>query len=267
MSNVPTLFLNLLRGARAFLRWNPWKASRLVFEAFIIVYDFERIRLWRDRRFDRKYHVSTSGFLTLQQLGMTAESDLSHNYRGTPVPLFRAALKELPINWGTFSFVDYGSGMGKALLLAAAWPFREISGVEFSSELHAIAQHNIEHWSLPEQRCFNVHAILADAATQPLPEGNCLLYFFNPFREALLREVLSHIVREGSSDKREIYIVYIHSSFPYVFRDYPQLKPVKLVRVITSLYEIYKLDTGAGSDPRPELSSESDHMVRGRERV
>jgi len=208
-------------------------------------YDAEWLRSWRDSRFDHRYRVETRGFRTLHQLGLdAAKARESHNYRGTPEVLFDAAFDSLSIDWKCYEFVDYGSGMGKALLLAARFPFRQVTGVEFSAELHGIAERNIAHWRLPEKRCNSVRSVLGDAATWPLPKGDCLLYFFNPFRQALLRKVLRHIVLEAARKTSDVvYIVYIHPSFPEVFDEFPELKLIACVRIQMPLYSIYKVET------------------------
>jgi tRNA1(Val) A37 N6-methylase TrmN6 len=48
--------------------------------------------------------------------------------------------------------VDYVSGMGKVLLLAARYPFRRVTGMEFSAELHKIAERNHQGQKLPVNR-------------------------------------------------------------------------------------------------------------------
>ena len=218
----------------------PLKAARLLFEVLVIEINSEWIRSWRDSRFDRRYNVITAGFRTLAQLGLADSDHVSHNYRGTPEALFKAALGELPIDWRQFEFVDYGSGMGKALLLAARLPFRRITGVEFSAELHAAAERNIANWRLPDQRCLAVRSILADASSWLIPEGNCLLYFFNPFRPVLLRTILAHIIT-GAKPERQLYLVYIHPSYPEVFAEFPNLIKTAELTIRHSLYSIYKV--------------------------
>jgi SAM-dependent methyltransferase len=227
----------------------------LVFEACVVRLGAVWLRRWREERFDHRHEVETSGFLTLQQLGLSAaQAAESHNYEGTPEVIFEAAFDVLSLDWKNFEFVDYGSGMGKALLLAARYPFRRVTGVEFSAELHGIAERNIAHWRLPGQRCHSVRSILADATTWPLPEGNCLLYFFNPFRQALLRKVLSNIILEATRKTRDVvYIVYINPSFPEVFDEFPELKSVACVRFVTHLYEIYKVEEPSAHPAQSEV--------------
>jgi SAM-dependent methyltransferase len=197
---MPKNLLSRLRKVGEVIRQRgPASATRLAAEAGIMQLDAEWIRAIRDRRFDRKHCVSTGGFLPLEDLqGLTNEQvENSHNYRGTPVALFDEALGDLPVRYQEYEFVDYGSGMGKALLLAARYPFKRVTGVEFSQELHHAAERNIAGWRLPDQRCGDVRSMLADASKWPLPQGNCVLYFFNPFREDLMRAVLGSIVEQA----------------------------------------------------------------------
>lgn len=53
-------------------------------------------------------------------------------------------LDRLDIRGAAEVFLDYGSGKGRALIMAAQYPFRRILGVEFSPQLSLIASQNIE---------------------------------------------------------------------------------------------------------------------------
>jgi hypothetical protein len=214
---------------------------RLLGETLLFAFDANRIRALRDRLFDRRYGIRTSGFKTLEDLGLGVAGENSHNYRGVPVALFDAAFASLSLDYPRFEFVDYGSGMGKALLLAARFPFRRITGVEFAPELHKAAEHNISTWRMSAQRCFDVRSVLADASTWPLPEGDCVLFFFNPFREPLMRAVLRRIIQDAKAGN-VLYLVYIHPTYPQVFADFPALRPVVEVSLNHVLYSVFKIE-------------------------
>ncbi|MFT4728097.1 MAG: SAM-dependent methyltransferase [Granulosicoccus sp.] len=77
------------------------------------------------------------------------------------------------VDFSQCSFLDYGSGKGKARIAAARYPFSNITGVEISSELHAIACRNIERLDLVAR----VRCVLADASTYPLRRDDTVLYF------------------------------------------------------------------------------------------
>jgi len=108
-------------------------------------------RLVRDQRrsdFDRAYDVDTDGDFG----GWTYLSDLSipspnwihgNNYTGIDPERFSGILAGVTIKFEDFVFIDFGSGKGRALLLASEFPFKRIVGVEFSPELHAAAVDNI----------------------------------------------------------------------------------------------------------------------------
>jgi hypothetical protein len=162
MDRIHILGGRLSRLRRVFRQHGALKAVKLVFESLVMRLDAEWLRACRDGLFDRQYHVETGGFRTLEELGLGAEcAKESHNYRGTPVALFKTAFYSLSTPWEDFEFVDYGSGMGKALLLASNYPFRRVTGVEFSSERHAIAERNMAGWRLPNS------AVLRSALSWP----------------------------------------------------------------------------------------------------
>jgi hypothetical protein len=60
-------------------------------------------------------------------------------------------LRDLPIpDVSGYTFIDMGSGKGRMLLLAAEPPFRRIIGVEFASDLDALARSNVKTYRNPK---------------------------------------------------------------------------------------------------------------------
>jgi hypothetical protein len=178
-----------------------------------------RVRRWaeelpRQRRideaFDRRFGVDTAGELPLTQLGMSgAEARRGHGvYRPTWTHVFREALDKLPIDLDRFTFVDYGSGKGKALLLASDYPFEEIVGVEFARPLHEIAARNIERYSSPAQRCRALRSECADALHFEPPLRPLVCFLFNPFDEATTGAVLDRVGESVRQRPRDVFLVY-----------------------------------------------------------
>src|SRR5579885_628231 len=58
-------------------------------------------------------------------------------YQPTEPTLFHEMLGALAIDFRQFTFVDSGSGKGRALLMAADYPFQRVIGVEVHPRLHA----------------------------------------------------------------------------------------------------------------------------------
>jgi hypothetical protein len=91
--------------------------------------------------FDRQYGVDTDGEFE----GWTYLSDLDipspnwidcNDYLGIDPTRFKQVMAGLEIAFENFTFIDFGSGKGRALLLASEFPFRGIIGLEFAPELH-----------------------------------------------------------------------------------------------------------------------------------
>jgi SAM-dependent methyltransferase len=120
--------------------------------------------------FDAEYGTDTSGLIPGETLNTGSRSDLWNTaYYGIPPSSFNQMMEalgaEFGSEWERFTFVDLGSGKGRALLLASRFPFRKIVGVELS----AVAAANIKLMAAPWQRCREMEAICADAATFDYP--------------------------------------------------------------------------------------------------
>jgi SAM-dependent methyltransferase len=164
--------------------------------------------------FDRSFGVETDGELE----NWTYLSDLdipSPNWvEGrdyTPIEPERLAmvLSSLRIRHDDFVFVDFGSGKGRALLVASQFPFRKIIGIEFSPQLHAIAVRNLVSYRNPDQRCRDIQCVCLDFTQFPLPPEPLVLFFFDPCDERLLAQVLRNIEVSLRQSPRDVFICYV----------------------------------------------------------
>ena len=105
-------------------------------------------------------------------------------------------------------FLDFGSGMGRAVYMAARrYPFARVMGVEISPELTEIARRNIEH-NRARLRCTDVELVVGDAATYEMPDDVTIVYMFNPFKGSVFQAALESIVRSLDRAPRPLRIVY-----------------------------------------------------------
>jgi|SRR5208282_420556 len=167
--------------------------------------------------FDREYGVDTDGKFE----GLTYLSDLDiaspnwldgNDYMAVDPERFRDALSSFDIAFEDFTFIDFGSGKGRALLLASEFPFRRILGLEFSPELHSTAEQNIQRYSSATQRCRAIQSLNVDFADFALPPEASVLFFFHPCRIRVLSAVVSGIGRSLLSQPRALYIAYVAST-------------------------------------------------------
>jgi SAM-dependent methyltransferase len=160
--------------------------------------------------FDQQFGVETSGLLFAEDLPSGKRKDLYNNgYFGVAPSALRQILNRLQLDFKEFTFIDLGSGKGRALLIASEYPFQSILGVELSPRLHAIAEANLAAYRGTAQRCRNVRSIEADATEFPFPTGPLVIYLWNPFEAPVFTRVLANLEATLVRDPRDIYIVYI----------------------------------------------------------
>lgn len=164
--------------------------------------------------FDAEHRVQTSGLVRGQDLA-TGHFHDKHNtaYYGIAPSVFeqlcerwrRTTLVAPPED---YTFIDLGAGMGRAILLAAQMPFREVIGVELNPVLADIAAKNIDIWKRSRRAKCPMRIVRQDVAEFEFPASPCVAYLFNPFREAVLRALLTHISASFATRPPEIDLLY-----------------------------------------------------------
>jgi SAM-dependent methyltransferase len=158
-------------------------------------------RRYGDAEYDWERRVNTTGG------GLGARSRflgmLHSEYQPIEPEIFREIFGQLEIEYERFTFVDIGSGKGRALLLAAEYRFRRILGIELLRELHQIAAGNVAHDG-------RIEVVYGDAAEFSFPREPLVVYFFNPLPEPGLREVVRHLEVSVREFPRPVYVIYIN---------------------------------------------------------
>jgi len=154
--------------------------------------------------FERRLGVHTSGNIGLDELGIAADGREGY----APVGWLRLR-QILPPNTVTSDdvFLDIGSGMGRAVLLAAAYPFRRVTGVELSTQLLAIAQDNVDR-CMARLRCKDVVLVNADAVDYEIPDDVTVIFMNNPIQGANFAAVVKNVLDSYDRRPRMLRIVY-----------------------------------------------------------
>lgn len=191
-----------------------------------------------ERRFDRDFGVETAAIVTLPELQSDPKFRLAVNYGPTPHSVFSRMMRDIrrdPSGFAGSTFIDFGCGKGKVVLMAAGLPFRRIVGVELSPKLLATAAENLARYRGPRV-CQDLELVCADAADYVIPPEPAILYFHNPFEAEVMQTVLSNIRRSLEASPRPCHIVYFHARWKELFDHAPFLVPVKR----HYLYSIYR---------------------------
>lgn len=151
------------------------------------------------RRFDHRYGVTTHAVLFLTDLDSDAAGDAgahATHYEAVPVSEFHQLIATLPQGAVERStFVDVGAGMGRAMILAAEYPFRQVAGIEISPALYEVARENIERAQSHPLRCRDLRLVRGDARIAPYPSGDLIVFLFNPFDGEALAQTLHAIAQ------------------------------------------------------------------------
>ena len=136
--------------------------------------------------FDEEFGVRTSGLVAGRHLKSGHRNDRHATaYYGVAPSVFRALVKHGHRSRPTaameeVSFLDLGAGMGRAVLLAAELPFRQVLGVELNPTLARIARKNLTVWRASGRARTQMKIISGDAVEFRLPAGPRLACLFNP---------------------------------------------------------------------------------------
>jgi hypothetical protein len=161
-----------------------------------------------NRRFDRRHNVETSGDIPSEHLAVVENQSHGAAFISTPPHTFERAMDLLGENdLHGFTFIDIGSGKGRAMLLATRRPFRRVIGVEYARELVDVANRNITQYRDPAQRCRDLHCYCADATTFELPP--LVLYFLRPFDDVMMARILARVRASYVIRPRKIIVLFV----------------------------------------------------------
>ena len=166
--------------------------------------------------FDRAHGIDAGGLVTAEHLGFSGDLAQVRSYLGSQPGVIRAALREIPA-LEKATFIDMGCGKGRPLVVASEFPFRDLVGVEYSAPLVEIARANarIVASNHPDRPAIRVEQ--GDAGQWDFPEGDFVLFLYNPFGAELMGRVVARIEAALRQSPRAAYIVYYNPVHGHLF--------------------------------------------------
>lgn len=129
-------------------------------------------------------------------------------YLGCQWPALPFVLKDLPQD-GTF--VDLGSGKGKALLIAGTLRYPRVVGVEIDGDLSMSARRNIERFR-NRKRAGVIESDTASVVDWKVPDDAGIIFMSNAFFGETFRNAMANVFASYDRNPREMHIVYM---FPW----------------------------------------------------
>jgi SAM-dependent methyltransferase len=186
----------------------------------------ERRMLREAQQYDRRFNITTSYHVPLDELAATDRPPDGYDYQPTHPPALRRILGHLKIHFPDFMFVDLGCGMGRAVFVAAEFPFHGIVGVEYSMPLFRIASENARTFKSESAQCRSIKMLCLDAAQYPIPDHNVVFYIYNPFGKHILDRVVRNIEYSLENHSRRIVVLYHNPAHAEVLDDSPRWNKV-----------------------------------------
>ena len=202
-------------------RFDRGKPPATLSEKFrLLQYFFSSLRkrgLWRTLKIsmfelyhEYKFAADTSYAIPRQQLDGDSDA-LGHatDYFPSSYLVLNEAFSSIGTDCRDAVLVDYGCGMGRALLFVSTLPIKRMIGVELSQSLCAAATENLERLYRKSGRSDPAWEIVnADARVFAVPDDANLFYFFNPFDAVILGQVIDNIIQSARNAPRKCIAIY-----------------------------------------------------------
>lgn len=192
-----------------------------------------RLHAWYDDARDRCSGIDTRGILEPHDIDNVGQNG-AHSTGHEPIQrlCFAQMLRFSPVEYTQYTFVDFGSGKGRAVLLAARFPFRQVLGIEFSPTLHRAALRNVARFRALHTEAVPIELRCEDAALSQLPRSPLLCFFYNPFGEVVMRKVLQNL----RCHPRPLRILYRNPVWASLMDESPFL----ILKTATPAFRIYE---------------------------
>jgi len=191
----------------------------------------------QQRQLDHAFGIDTFQTLQVYDLQITGSSAADANYyEPTPPLVLNSVLQNLPVQHDRYSFIDLGSGMGRALFIAMEFPFQRVIGIEFSPVLHAKAKENAQRYHSETRKCRQLELLCMDATRFELPSEPLVIYMYNPFRGTVMSEVLRNIEASLEDNPRDLFLIYLNPTLDEQVSRTSGLQKIESAR----FYSIYR---------------------------
>ncbi len=163
--------------------------------------------------FDDRYDLSTAQSLEVSDAAIDNPVARANAilYVPTLEPVMRHILRSASTRFlfDKTSFVDFGCGKGRALILAAQLPFQEVIGVEVSPVLSRVASANVSKYlahPTVEPKCRKVRVECVSALDFEFPDTDLFIYMYRPFVGRVFTGVADRMLEFCATKGRRIWL-------------------------------------------------------------
>ncbi len=173
--------------------------------------------IYHEIRGEKKYKLNTMELDRLKTITVKGDNlDHASIYQACNYYILEKGFNYLKSIHENKNIIDFGSGKGRALAVAAHYGFQNITGIEFAKALCLIAEKNIrQSQQLFPSTKFNI--LCEDVVNYKIEKNQGVFFFFNPFDEVIMLKVVKNILASLKENERKIYIIYANPVLKEVF--------------------------------------------------
>ncbi len=173
--------------------------------------------IYHEIRGERKYNINTSRLDDLKHVIVKGNNRKDAEiYQGASYYMLEKIFTQLRKLNAPDDIIDVGSGKGRVMVVAAHYGFTTITGIDFALALCREAENNCMVISrlFPLAKWKVLHA---DAADFRFRKHDHVFFFFNPFKETVMSEVIKNILQSVKECPRKIFVIYMNPQHRKLF--------------------------------------------------
>jgi SAM-dependent methyltransferase len=158
---------------------------------------------------EQKYGINTTGADDLKRFEKQG-NDISNAtiYMPAPYDMLEMFFEKANLK-NCKHFVDIGCGKGRAMIVAAHFGAKKITGLDFSKELIMATNENLNQLKAPFPSV-QYQTFCNDAYYFKIENDVDCIFMFNPFNEVIMSGVLQNIEDSLLANPRKIQIIYLN---------------------------------------------------------
>lgn len=171
--------------------------------------DAVRVLDWAatERFYEHWYGIETAGIVSTRELG--TDASVSNQYSPTSYRILHSVFARIaPRRFDErAAFLDIGCGKGRAVAVAASYPYLAVYGIDLSERLIAAAHANLTRARLKAQRW---DVFVGDATAVALPNDVTAVFIYNSFRGAALACFMERLKESLGRAPRALTLVFVN---------------------------------------------------------
>lgn len=198
--------------------------------------------IYHEIRGELKYKLDTTGVQDVHDMKLQGSHRYDAEvYQGASYYLLEKLFTHIHSIGNFKSIIDFGAGKGRVMIVAAAHGFKRITGVEFAAGIWEQGVQTIERLknNYPDTIFL---PLFENAAQHRIDDETQVFFFFNPFKEPVMRKVADNIIASGKRRPRKLYVLYVNPQLKQLFlkkgfKEIFYLKPMNYVEASILLFE------------------------------